>query len=69
MDEMLTSKEAQKLFILICMQNENLAGISDDLSKPRNILTKILEHVDEWNLRISMVHINLMYIYACRDGK
>ena len=32
-------------------------------------MTKILENVDEWNLRISTVDINLMYIYTRRNGK
>ena len=69
MDEEISSKQAQKLLRMICQQNENLPEISDDSSKPRNILTKILENVDEWNLRISTVDINLMYIYTCRKGK
>ena len=71
LDDMLSSKQAQKLLRLICMQNGNLPEISDDSTsnKPRNILTKILENVDEWNLRISTVDINLMYIYTRRNGK
>ena len=71
LDDMLTSTQAQKLLRLICMQNGNLPEISDDSTsnKPRNILTKILENVDEWNLRISTVDINLMYIYTRRSGK
>ena len=63
MDLMLSSKQAQKLLRLICMQHKNSSevDVADDLTSHRRILTKILENLDEWNLRISIVDIKLMY--------
>lgn len=63
LDPMLSSKQAQKLLRLICMQHRNCSevDVADDPASHRRILTKILENLDEWNLRISTVDIKLMY--------
>lgn len=64
LDPMLSSKQAQKLLRLICMQHKNSStevDVADDPASHRRILTKILENLDEWNLRISTVDIKLMY--------
>ena len=67
---MLTSKQAQKLLRLICMQHKNGRDVeaADDPASQRRILTKILENLDEWNLRISTVDVKLMYHQLFQSG-
>ena len=71
LDPMLTSKQAQKLLRLICMQHKNGRDVeaADDPASQRRILTKILENLDEWNLRISTVDVKLMYHQLFQSGK
>ena len=45
------------------MQQKNCADVdvADDPVSHRRILTKILENLDEWNLRIATVDVKLIY--------
>ena len=42
-------------------KNSSEVDVADDPTSHRRILTKILENLDEWNLRIATVDIKLMY--------
>ncbi len=60
---MLTPKQAQKLLRLVCIKSLNLREIEtlgENLSHKR-ATAKILDNLDEWNLRISAVELKLMY--------
>ena len=63
LDEMLDATQAQRLLRLICMQHKNNSevDVAKDSASRRRILRKILENLDEWNLRISTVDIKLMH--------
>ena len=60
---MLDATQAQRLLRLICMQHKNNSevDVAKDSASRRRILRKILENLDEWNLRISTVDIKLMH--------
>ena len=60
---MLEVTQAQRLLRLICMQHKNNSevDVAKDSASRRRILRKILENLDEWNLRISTVDIKLMH--------
>ena len=62
LDHMLTPKQAQKLLRLICIPSNNSrdAEVSDG-SNHKKIIARILDNLDEWNLRISVVDLKLMY--------
>ena len=62
MDPVLSSKQAQKLLRLICMQQKNCTevDVADDPASHRRILTNILENLDEWNLRIATIDVKLI---------
>ena len=70
LDTMLSSKQAQKLLRMICMQHKTCPDldVADDATSQRRILTKILENLDEWNLRISTIDIKLMYHQLSQTG-
>ena len=61
-DPVLSSKQAQKLLRLICMQQKNCSevDVADDPASHRRILTNILENLDEWNLRIATIDVKLI---------
>lgn len=60
---MLTAKQAQKLLRLVCIKSANLREVDmlgENLTHKR-ATAKILDNLDEWNLRISAVELKLMY--------
>ena len=63
MDHMLTPKQAQKLLRLICIPSNNSRDteVNEDGSNHKRIIARILDNLDEWNLRISTVDLKLMY--------
>ena len=60
---MLTPKQAQKLLRLICIPSNNSRDVevAEDGSNHKRIIARILDNLDEWNLRISAVDLKLMY--------
>jgi len=67
---MLTPKQAQKLLRLICIPSNNSRDVevAEDGSNHKRVIARILDNLDEWNLRISAVDLKLMYhqvIFFC----
>ncbi|XP_059479681.1 mediator of RNA polymerase II transcription subunit 12 isoform X2 [Neocloeon triangulifer] len=59
LDNMLTPKQAQRLLRMICYP-ENPAAASDNQEQPE-VITKILENLDQWRLRMSWLDLQLMF--------
>ncbi|XP_065336450.1 mediator of RNA polymerase II transcription subunit 12 isoform X5 [Cloeon dipterum] len=59
LDNMLTPKQAQRLLRMICYP-ENPAAASDNQEQPQ-VITRILENLDQWRLRMSWLDLELMY--------
>lgn len=57
LDNELTAKQAQRLLHMICYPNSTLDSNLDH----RTIITRILETLDLWTLRISCLDLQLMY--------
>lgn len=58
-DEMLTAKQAQRVLHMICYPEAEFNIISE--LDQRSMIVRILEHLDQWTLRISWLDLQLMY--------
>lgn len=57
LDNMLTNKQAQRLLHMICYDQETNAKIESNMDQ----IVRILEHLEQWSLRISLLDLQLMY--------
>ncbi|RWS13512.1 thyroid hormone receptor-associated protein-like protein [Dinothrombium tinctorium] len=67
MDPMLTSKQAQQLLQMICHPKGIPNTISDSEMDQRQQISKILQSLDEWTIRVSWLQLQLMYAQCCRQ--
>lgn len=57
---MLTNKQAQRLLHMICYDNETNIKIEANLDQ-KSMIVRILENLEQWSLRISLLDLQLMY--------
>jgi mediator of RNA polymerase II transcription subunit 12 len=60
LDNMLTNKQAQRLLHMICYDQETNAKIEANMDQKAQIV-RILENLEQWSLRISLLDLQLMY--------
>lgn len=60
LDSMLTSKQAQKLLHMICYDQDTNVKIESNMDQKAQIV-RILENLEQWSLRISLLDLQLMY--------
>ena len=60
LDNMLTNKQAQRLLHMICYDNETNIKIEANLDQ-KSMIVRILENLEQWSLRISLLDLQLMY--------
>lgn len=58
-DQMLTSKQAQRLLHMICYP-ETESNIKAEMDQ-KSIIVRILDHLEQWSLRISWLDLMLMF--------
>lgn len=60
LDNMLTNKQAQRLLHMICYDQDTNAKIEANMDQKAQIV-RILENLEQWSLRISLLDLQLMY--------
>lgn len=60
LDSMLTNKQAQRLLHMICYDQEANSKIEANMDQKAHIV-RILENLEQWSLRISLLDLQLMY--------
>jgi mediator of RNA polymerase II transcription subunit 12 len=60
LDNMLTNKQAQRLLHMICYDQETNSKIESNMDQKVQIV-RILENLEQWSLRISLLDLQLMY--------
>ncbi|GAB6019774.1 hypothetical protein CHUAL_001322 [Chamberlinius hualienensis] len=65
-DSRLTNKQAQQLLQLIC-HPQSAASLCDIASDSKQMITNILQKLDQWTLRVSWLELQLMYKYCLSD--
>lgn len=60
---MLTNKQAQRLLHMICYDQETNAKIEANMDQKSQII-RILENLEQWSMRISLLDLQLMYKQA-----
>lgn len=60
LDNLLTNKQAQRLLHMICYDQETNAKIDANMDQKSQIV-RILENLEQWSLRISLLDLQLMY--------
>jgi mediator of RNA polymerase II transcription subunit 12 len=58
-DVMLSDKQAQRLLHMICYP-DNDTNMKSEM-EPKAIISRILENLEQWSLRISWLDLQLMY--------
>lgn len=61
-DDMLTTKQVQRVLHMICYSEEEYSIISE--MDQRSLIVRILENLGQWTLRISWLDLQLMYRQA-----
>jgi len=60
LDSLLTNKQAQRLLHIICYDQETNLKIEANMDQKSQI-ARILENLEQWSLRISLLDLQLMY--------
>lgn len=60
LDNMLNKKQAQRLLHMICYDQDTNAKIEANMDQKAQIV-RILENLEQWSLRISLLDLQLMY--------
>lgn len=60
LDNMLTNKQAQRLLHMICYDHDTNGIIKTNMDQKEQII-RILQNLEQWSLRVSLLDLQLMY--------
>ncbi|XP_060562886.1 mediator of RNA polymerase II transcription subunit 12-like protein [Ruditapes philippinarum] len=69
LDTMLSSEQTQQLVRMICYPSSAASKMDDDEIDNKETISRILETLDPWTLRVSLLELNLMFKQAKNNAE